>query len=188
MVIDLDETWLRTIEQLEEFLGATPEVVFAAPGAGRAAENQRYEHISHVLTRFDYPRRNKHERGVVLAYLRRTSAMAARRLASERRGQGSVSLEQRMPRHTVFCPARNQAIDRARRSVPGSTHLGGQRRTAADRGPPALQAVWRATQAIRNDAARPRPASPMFKLLTNEPLERMALTLEFCASAARVSS
>ena len=69
----MDETRLRTIEQLEEFLGATPEVVFAASGAGRAAENQRYEHISHVLTRFDYPRRNKHERGVVLAYLRRTS-------------------------------------------------------------------------------------------------------------------
>ena len=29
----------------------------------------------------------------------------------------------------------------------------------------ATRAVWRATQAIRNDAA-----SPMFKLLTNEPL------------------
>ena len=39
----------------------------------------------------------------------------------------------------------------------------------------AARAVWQATQAIRNDAARPRPASqrpasPMFKLLTNEPL------------------
>ena len=69
----MDETRRRTLEQLVEFLDATPEVVFAVPGAGRAAENQRYEHISHVLTRFDYPRRNKHERGVVLAYLRRTS-------------------------------------------------------------------------------------------------------------------
>ena len=34
----------------------------------------------------------------------------------------------------------------------------------------ATRAVWRATQAIRNDAERPRLASPMFKLLTNEPL------------------
>jgi hypothetical protein len=33
----------------------------------------------------------------------------------------------------------------------------------------AERAVWRATQAIRNDAARPRPASQMFKLLTNGP-------------------
>ena len=29
------------------------------PKAGGAADNQRYEHISRVLARFDYPRRNK---------------------------------------------------------------------------------------------------------------------------------
>ena len=69
----MDETRLRTIEQLQEFLRATPEVAFTAPPAGSAADNQRYEHISRVLARFDYPRRSKHERGVVLAYLRRTS-------------------------------------------------------------------------------------------------------------------
>jgi transposase InsO family protein len=73
MVIDMDETRLRTIEQLQQFLSATPEVAFTAPRAGSAADNQRYEHISRVLARFDYPRRNKRERGVVLAYLRRTS-------------------------------------------------------------------------------------------------------------------
>ena len=69
----MDETRLRTIEQLEEFLKATPAVTFTAPGVGVATDNQRYEHISRVLTRFDYPQRNKRERGVVLAYLRRTS-------------------------------------------------------------------------------------------------------------------
>ena len=73
MVIDMDETRLRTIEQLQQFLSATPEVAFKAPPAGSAADNQRYEHISRVLARFDYPQRNKRERGVVLAYLRRTS-------------------------------------------------------------------------------------------------------------------
>jgi transposase InsO family protein len=73
MVIDMDETRLRTIEQLQGFLSATPQVAFTAPPAGSAADNQRYEHISRVLARFDYPQRNKHERGVVLAYLRRTS-------------------------------------------------------------------------------------------------------------------
>lgn len=73
MVIDMDETRLRTIEQLEEFLRATPEVAFTAHGLGSAAGNQRYEHISRVLARFDYPQRNKHERGVVLTYLRHTS-------------------------------------------------------------------------------------------------------------------
>ena len=55
MVIDMDETRLRTIEQLEEFLRATPEVAFTAAGVGGAADSPRYEHISCVLMRFDYP-------------------------------------------------------------------------------------------------------------------------------------
>ena len=71
MVINMDETKLRTIAQLQEFLDATPEVSFT--GAAGEDDTQRYEHISRVLKRFDYPRRKKSERGVVLAYLRRTS-------------------------------------------------------------------------------------------------------------------
>ncbi len=47
------------IEQLEGFLRATPQVVFAAHGPGGAADNQRYEHITGVLARFDYPGRKK---------------------------------------------------------------------------------------------------------------------------------
>ena len=45
MVIDMDETRLRTIEQLQNFLNATPEVAFTASEVGGAADNQRYEHI-----------------------------------------------------------------------------------------------------------------------------------------------
>jgi transposase InsO family protein len=71
MVIKMDETKLRTIAQLQEFLNATPEVNFT--GAAGVCDTQRYEHISRVLKRFDYPQRSKRERGVVLAYLRRTS-------------------------------------------------------------------------------------------------------------------
>ncbi len=71
MVINMDETKLRTIAQLQEFLDATPEVSFT--GTAGDGDAQRYEHISRVLRRFDYPQRNKRERGVVLAYLRRTS-------------------------------------------------------------------------------------------------------------------
>ena len=73
MVIDMDETRLRKIEQLQQILSATPAVTFKARPAGSAADHQRYEHISRVLMRFDYPQRNKRERGVVLAYLRHTS-------------------------------------------------------------------------------------------------------------------
>ena len=71
MVINMDETKLRTIAQLQEFLDATPDVSFS--GTGGDGDIQRYEHISRVLRRFDYPQRSKRERGVVLAYLRRTS-------------------------------------------------------------------------------------------------------------------
>ena len=68
----MDETKLRTIAQLQEFLDATPEVKFTLAAA--AGDAERYEHISRVLKRFDYPRLKKFERGVVLAYLRHTSA------------------------------------------------------------------------------------------------------------------
>jgi hypothetical protein len=64
MVINMDETKLRTIAQLQEFLDATPEVSFT--DVAGEDDTQRYEHISRVLKRFDYPRRNKRERGVVL--------------------------------------------------------------------------------------------------------------------------
>ncbi len=67
----MDETKLCSIAQLQEFLDATPEVSFT--GAAGEDDTQRYEHISRVLKRFDYRQRGKRERGVLLAYLRRTS-------------------------------------------------------------------------------------------------------------------
>lgn len=71
MVINMDETKLSTIVQLQEFLAATPEICFTKPIGD--SDTQRYEHISRVLKRFAYRQCNKMERGVVLAYLRRTS-------------------------------------------------------------------------------------------------------------------
>ena len=53
MVIDMNETKLDTIAQLQDFLKATPEVSFG--GIGEKDGNERYEHISRVLKRFDYP-------------------------------------------------------------------------------------------------------------------------------------
>jgi hypothetical protein len=73
MVINMNESRLRTIVQLEDFLKSTTQVEFSASNEGGADETQRYEHISRVLARFDYSHRSKRERGVVLAYLRHTS-------------------------------------------------------------------------------------------------------------------
>ena len=67
----MDETRLRTIAQLQDFLDATPDVCFS--GIGEKDDSERYAHISRVLKRFDYPHRSKAERGVILAYLLRTS-------------------------------------------------------------------------------------------------------------------
>ena len=62
MVINMDESQLSTIEQIEEFLSASTQVEFSA----HSGDAERYAHISRVLRRFDYPRRNKRERGVLL--------------------------------------------------------------------------------------------------------------------------
>jgi len=71
MVINMDETKLRTIAQLQEFLDATPGIKFTN-GAG-GDDTERYAHVSRVLKRFDYRQCGKHDRGVILAYLRHTS-------------------------------------------------------------------------------------------------------------------
>ena len=65
----MNDSKLRTIEQIELFLSGNIEVEFSMHGDDTA----RYAHISRVLKRLDYPRRNKRERGVVLRYLQRTS-------------------------------------------------------------------------------------------------------------------
>ena len=69
MVINMDESQLRTIEQIEQFLNASAEVTFTAHGG----DVERYAHISRVLKRFDYHHCSRHERGVLLRYLQHTS-------------------------------------------------------------------------------------------------------------------
>ena len=65
----MNETQLRTIEQIQQFLDGSVQIEFSP----HEDDRERYAHITRVLKRFDYPLRSKRERGVVLAYLRRTS-------------------------------------------------------------------------------------------------------------------
>ena len=51
----MNETRLRTIEQVARFLSPSGPVEFSVAGDG----NERYRHISRALKRFDYPRRSK---------------------------------------------------------------------------------------------------------------------------------
>ena len=65
MVIDMDETRLQTISQLQAFLAGTLEVRFGVPDS----DDARYAHIVSVTQRFGYARLNRPDKGVVLRYL-----------------------------------------------------------------------------------------------------------------------
>jgi len=69
MVINMDETRLDTIQQIEEFLSASAAIEFSTGGK----DSERYAHICRVLKRFDYPQRSKRERGLLRRYLQHTS-------------------------------------------------------------------------------------------------------------------
>ena len=69
----MNETKLSTIAQLSAFLAATPQISFTGIDGAGSDVDERYAHISRVLKRFDYPHRKKADRGVILAYLERTS-------------------------------------------------------------------------------------------------------------------
>jgi len=69
MVINMNETRLTTIAQIEEFLSGSGQIEFTPSGG----DLERYAHISRVLKRFDYPRLGKRDKGMVLRYLGHTS-------------------------------------------------------------------------------------------------------------------
>lgn len=69
MVINMNETQLCTIEQIEQFLSGSAAIEFSTAGN----DSERYAHISRVLKRFDYPGRSRRERGVLRRYLEHTS-------------------------------------------------------------------------------------------------------------------
>ena len=51
MVINMDESKLTTIVQIEQFLAATPEIEFS--GIADGGDVEPYVHVSRVLKRFD---------------------------------------------------------------------------------------------------------------------------------------
>jgi hypothetical protein len=76
MVIDMNETKLTTLAQLEAFVAGTAAVVFQA----KAGEDNRYRHIGEVLRRFCYPTLKRPDKGIVLRYLRHTTGYSRQQL------------------------------------------------------------------------------------------------------------
>ena len=67
MVIDMNESQLKTVAQLRAFLEGTLEVQFRALDD----DTQRYGFIAAVLKRFAYRRLGRADKGVVRRYLAR---------------------------------------------------------------------------------------------------------------------
>ena len=95
----MNETQLCTIKQIEQFLIGSAQIEFSTSGD----DNDRYAHISRVLKRFDYPGRNKRERGVLLRYLQHTSgysrAQVTRLIAQWQANRLSLTTKTSSPRH-----------------------------------------------------------------------------------------
>lgn len=130
MVIDMDETRLQTISQLQAFLAATVEVSFRVPDTDEA----RYAQIVSVAQRFGYARLNRPDKGVVLRYLIATCgygrAQLTRLLARVLDGQ-SLHKRYRAPAHAFarrYTPADAlllAEVDRAHGTMsgPATVHL-----------------------------------------------------------------
>lgn len=76
MVIDMNETQLKTVAQLRTFLNGTLVVEFQPIGE----DSLRYEHIAAVLGRLGYRRLKRPDKGVVLRYLERTTGYSRQQL------------------------------------------------------------------------------------------------------------
>ena len=77
MVIDMNETKLNTIAQIREFLAGTADVYWSPEEDDKA----RYAFIRNVLSRFDYRRLVRPDKGLIRVYLGRTSGYSRAQLA-----------------------------------------------------------------------------------------------------------
>jgi len=133
-MINMNETRLCTIEQVEQFLSGCLQIEFTKSGD----DSERYEHISRVLKRFDYPRQGKREKGVLLKYLQVTSGYSraqVTRLAAQwfanRLGTTPLSKRYRAPaapfarKYTAIDIALLAEMDKANEDVcgPAIAHL-----------------------------------------------------------------
>ena len=100
MVIDMNETQLKTVAQLRTFLNGTLAVEFQPMGEG----SLRDEHIAAVLRRLGYRRLKRPDKGVVLRYLERTTGYSRQQLTRlVRRGlEGEVLAKRYAPPRAGF--------------------------------------------------------------------------------------
>lgn len=76
MVIDMNETGLTTLAQIEAFLDGTHEVKFGESGA----DEERYKHIQSVIRRFRYRSLKRSQKGLLIRYLQHTTGYSRQQL------------------------------------------------------------------------------------------------------------
>ena len=89
MVIDMNVSRIKNIEQVRSFLSGTLDVQFVIPdGAPAERDRARYGLISEVVRRFAYRRLGRSHKSLILRYLQRLtgySAVQVRRLVRQDR-------------------------------------------------------------------------------------------------------
>lgn len=102
MVIDMNESKLETIEQIQDFLTGTADVAFTAP----ADDTERRKFTVAVLRRFGYFKLRKKQRGVLFAYLQRVTGYSRQHLSrwlAQYRDSNSLRSRKRATRTSFIC-------------------------------------------------------------------------------------
>jgi transposase InsO family protein len=102
MVIDMNMSTLRTIEQIREFLAGTSDVIFSAPLDELALRNV----VEAVLKRFRYFSLSKGHRGILYRYMQRVSGYSRQhldRLIVQYRETKSLRPKERSSRTSFTC-------------------------------------------------------------------------------------
>lgn len=109
MVIDMNESKLDSVEQIQEFLAGTAGVVFSVP----TEESERHAFVTRVLRRLRYFKLAKGERGVVFAYMRRLSGYSRAhlsRLIAQYQHTQSLKPRRRATRTSFACQYRAEDV------------------------------------------------------------------------------
>ena len=86
MVIDMDESRIRTLEHVRQFLAGTPQVSFQP----RAEDAERYRQIGKVVRRFSYGALGKADRGTILRYLQIITGYSPAQLKRRSRSRDTI--------------------------------------------------------------------------------------------------
>lgn len=109
MVIDMNVSRLDTIEQIQEFLNATAEIVFSNP----SDESTLRSFVATVIKRYRYFKLTKGQRGILFAYMQRLTGYSRQhlsRLIAQYRRTQSLRPRKRASRTSFACVYRPEDV------------------------------------------------------------------------------